>query len=229
MTTVPKADRDISNILDQSFPTKSDKQLSRIQAAVLASCAPLTGLWSQMARNGFTGKSDELTPTKDVLKVVRETLVLIGNASSYISTNRKIAIIDKVKFTRPRLASFLKEVCLEELGDTGGELFGPSAKKKLTERAETIKAFNEALTKIDPSPKAGMSKTSTTEGRLLERSSNTRYGSASSSHFSSHTCTQTIVSSDRTLETSSIISLLQASTSVQPTVQGQRGGLYKSN
>ena len=96
MTKVPKADRDISNILDQAFPTKSDKQLSRIQAAVLASCAPLTGLWSQMARSGFSGKSDELIPTKEVLKVVRETLALIGNASSYISTNRRMTIIDRV-------------------------------------------------------------------------------------------------------------------------------------
>lgn len=65
---VPKAKRDNSNILDQAFPTKSDKQLSRIQAAVLTSCAPLTGLWSQMARSGFSGKSDELIPTKEVLE-----------------------------------------------------------------------------------------------------------------------------------------------------------------
>ena len=119
-----------------------------------------------MARDGFTGKSDELIPTKDVLKVVREALALIGNASSYISTNRRMAIIDKVKVYRPRLASFLKEVCSEELGDAGGELFGPSAKKKLAERAETIKAFNEVLTKIDPPSKAGSSRSSTTEGHF---------------------------------------------------------------
>ena len=41
VTKVPKADRDISNILDQAFPTKSDKQLSQIQAAVLACLPPL--------------------------------------------------------------------------------------------------------------------------------------------------------------------------------------------
>ena len=62
-----------------------------------------------------------------------------------------MTIIDRVKSSRPCLACFLKEVCSEELGDTG-ELFGPSAKKKLMERAETIKAFNEALTKLDPPP-----------------------------------------------------------------------------
>ena len=44
VTQVPRADKDISNILDQSFPTRSDKQLSRIQAAILASSGPLTSL-----------------------------------------------------------------------------------------------------------------------------------------------------------------------------------------
>ena len=72
-----------------------------------------------------------------------------------------------MKVCRPRLASFLKEVCSEELGDTGGELFGPSAKKKLAEQAETIKAFNEVLTKIDPPAKAATSRLSTTEGRIF--------------------------------------------------------------
>jgi len=94
-----------------------------------------------------------------------------------------MTIIDRVKSSRPCLACFLKEVCSEELGDTGGELFGPSAKKKLTERAETIKAFNEALTKLDPPSGPRAAKTSTTQSRFLGRSSNTRYGSASSSHF----------------------------------------------
>lgn len=37
-----------------------------------------------------------------------------------------------------------------ELGDRVGEQFGPPTKKKLTEWAETIKAFHEALTKLDP-------------------------------------------------------------------------------
>ena len=83
VTKVPRADKDISNILDQSFPTRSDKQLSRIQAAILASSGPLTSLWSQMSMNGFTGKSDELMATKDVMRVIRESLALIGNASSY--------------------------------------------------------------------------------------------------------------------------------------------------
>ena len=177
VTKVPKADKDISNILDQSFPTKSDKQLSRIQAAILASCGPLTSLWSQMSKNGFTGKSDELMPTKDMVRVIRESLALIGNASSYVTLNRRLTITDKVKESRPQLASFLKEVCSKDLGDSGGELFGPVV-KKLGERADTIKAFNEALTKLDPPAKGERDRA--TSSHFLGRGSDAKYGSAPS-------------------------------------------------
>ena len=175
---VPRADKDISNILDQSFPTRSDKQLSRIRAAILASSGPLTSLWSQMSMNGFTGKSDELMATKDVMRVIRESLALIGNASSYVSLNQRLTIVDKVKESRPQLASFLKEVCSEDLGDNGRESFGPAVKKKLGERADTIKAFNEALTKLDPPAKAEKDKA--TSSRFLGRSSDAKYGGAPS-------------------------------------------------
>ena len=121
--------------------------MSRIQAAVLASCAPLVNLWAQVVENGFSGKPGELIPTKDVLRDTRDTLALIGNASSYISHHRRLAIVDKVEDFRPYLASFLKEVCLENVGDTEGDLFGPGVKKKIMNRADTLKAFNEAPAK----------------------------------------------------------------------------------
>ena len=150
IVSVPKADKDIVSILDRSFPTSEDRSLSRIQAAVLASSAPLANLWSQLISEGFSGKQDELMPTKEVIRTIRETLALIGNASSYISNSRRSMIVDKIRPSRPKLASFLKEVCAEDVGDTGKELFGPTIKKKISERADTIKSFNEALKKIDP-------------------------------------------------------------------------------
>ena len=150
IVSVPKADKDIVSILDRSFPTSDDRSLSRIQAAVLASSAPLANLWSQLISEGFSGKQDELIPAKEVIRTIRETLALIGNASSYISNSRRSMIVDKIRPSRPKLASFLKEVCAEDVGDTGKELFGPTIKKKISERADTIKSFNEALKKIDP-------------------------------------------------------------------------------
>ena len=108
--------------------------MSRIQAAVLASCAPLVNLWAQMVENGLLGKPGELIPTKDVLRVTRDTLALIGNASSYVSHHRRLAI---VKASRPHLASYLKEVCLENVGDTEGELFGPGVSKRKSRTEQT--------------------------------------------------------------------------------------------
>jgi hypothetical protein len=59
------------------------------------------------------------------------------------------------------------------LGDNGKELFGPVVKKKLGQRAYTIKAFNEALTKLDPP-----AKTRNDNSRFLGRSSDAKYGGA---------------------------------------------------
>ena len=86
---VPKADKDIASILDKDFPTKSDKEL-RIQAAALAPCAPLANLLSEMMKQGFCGK-DELMPTSEVVKVIRDSLALIGNVLAYIAQCRRQA------------------------------------------------------------------------------------------------------------------------------------------
>ena len=51
-------------------------------------------------------------------------------------------------------------------------------KKKLGERAVTIKAFNEALTKLDPPAKGERDRA--TSSRFLGRGSDAKYGGASS-------------------------------------------------
>ena len=101
-------------------------------------------------KQGFCGKEDELMPTSEVVKVIRDSLALIGNASAYIAQCRRQAIIDKVKPTGPQLAGFMKEICKEGMEEAGKDLFGPELKKKMNERADTIKAFNKALVTLDP-------------------------------------------------------------------------------
>ena len=48
------------------------------------------------------------------------------------------------------MAKFLQDICKR---DTGEDLFGPEARKKIVERTNTIEAFNKALTKVDPPSK----------------------------------------------------------------------------
>ena len=130
----------------------SDKQLAQIQASVLATCAPVINLWSQLEDQGLSGKPNDLIPVSEVLKISKTALMLIGNASNYISETRRRVAIDTVKQSRPKLAKFLREICKEDLGEASGDLFGPRARQKVTERDNTIQAINKALTKVESGP-----------------------------------------------------------------------------
>ena len=94
---VPKIDSDILGALGGEFPMSSDRQLARIQASVLAACAPLVNLWSQLEDQGLSGKPNDLIPVSEVLKISKTTLMLIGNASNYISETRRRVAIDTIK------------------------------------------------------------------------------------------------------------------------------------
>ena len=130
----------------------SDRQLAWIQGSVLAAGAPLVKLWSQLEDQGLSGKPKDLIPVSEVLKILKTTLMLIGNASNYISETRRRVAIDTIKQSRPKLATFLREICNEDLGEASGDLFGPRARQKVIERANTIEAFNKALARVESGP-----------------------------------------------------------------------------
>ena len=103
--------------------------------------APLANFWSHLIESEIS--NDDQIPAGEVTKVIQDTLALIGNASNYVSNTRQS------RKSRPKLGTFMKEVCTEDLGDTGSDLFGPVVRKKLTERANTIEAFNKAIATVD--------------------------------------------------------------------------------
>ena len=109
-TVVPKLDHDIKgvHVLGKELPEKADAQLARLQATVLATCAPLANFWSHLSEQEFTGKTDELIPVSDVIRVTQDTLALIGNASNYIFQARCTAVINSIARSWPQLSSFLK-------------------------------------------------------------------------------------------------------------------------
>ena len=69
------------------------KQLAKVQATVLATCAPLVNFWSHMSE--FAGKTEELIPVSDVIRVTQDTLALIGNASNYVYNPSKVHCSDQ--------------------------------------------------------------------------------------------------------------------------------------
>lgn len=73
-----------------------------------------------------------------MVKVIKDTMALIENASSYIHPKRS-NFVDSIDGAHPRLASFLWKVTKEDVEDTDSDLFGP---KIWTDLADTIEAFN---------------------------------------------------------------------------------------
>uniref|UniRef100_A0A1X7T8L4 Reverse transcriptase domain-containing protein n=1 Tax=Amphimedon queenslandica TaxID=400682 RepID=A0A1X7T8L4_AMPQE len=115
------------------FSTDQDKQLVKIKSSNLSALGPAIGLLIDLAKQDFSGHTNKLIPVRDVMEVLKETLVLVGNAY--------------------QLASFLQEICSEIIGEPSGELFDPTAKKRITEQAQTIKDFKELLRSLDSASK----------------------------------------------------------------------------
>ena len=164
-TKVPRFDSDIKSALGRDQPDYKDENLSKVQASILTSCAPLANFWSHLREQGFEGKANEMIPASEVIKVMMDTIALIGNASNYISQTRRNIFIDSISGQCPNLAKFLREICKGDIADTGTELFEPQVGKKITDRADTTEAFNKAIAKVEVNP--GQKQGTTESSRFL--------------------------------------------------------------
>ena len=169
-TKVPKMDTVFKSALGRDKMDKTDEHLAKIQSAVLAACSPVANLWVHLEKQGFKGKPGEFIPTEEVTKVARDTLALLGNANSYISQVRRTQFIGSMTNQRPAVAKFLRDVTKEGNCGKDSELFGSDIHKKVTDRADTIDAFNKAVSKVERSVKF--------EDRFLSKRP-TAYGSRS--------------------------------------------------
>ena len=158
---VPKLDTVFKSALAGEGTAKSDQDLAKIQASVLAACAPIANLWAHLDSQGFKGNAGEYSPTEDVLRVTKDTLALLGNASNYISQVRRNQFIGSMTNQRPAVARFLRDITKEGNCGKDAELFGTDIQKKVTDRADTIDAFNKAVSKVEKQAKP--------EGRFLAK------------------------------------------------------------
>ena len=178
-TKVPKLDMVFQSALGRTSTDRSDDQLSRIQTSVLAAGAPIANFWSHLEAQGLIGQPGETIPTLDVVRVMKDTLALLGNAVSYISRTRRSQFISSINSQRPTVAKFLREVTKESNTSTGSELFGPEVQKLVTSRADTIDAFNKAVSKVEATTKrSGVGR----ENRFLSGRP-TAYGSRSGREY----------------------------------------------
>ena len=145
----PETDPLLADFLGKRYPEQQDKQLSRIQTSILAACAPLTDLWSNLCDQGLSGEEDELIPVEEVLKVIRASLALIGNSSNYVSQLRRKTIIEALPADKANLAKIMKQVCKRQIENSGSELFGDQAIKAVSERVNTLETFSKTASKSE--------------------------------------------------------------------------------
>ena len=144
----PQADDVIADFMGRDFPSKIDSQYRRMQTAVLASAAPAINLWVNLDQQQLTSGQGGLVPVDVVLEVIQRSLVLVGNASNYISQMRRDIIIRKLEDRNRGLARTLRSICKSRQPD-GDLLFGSTVHKALSDRAETVSALQKAAAKVD--------------------------------------------------------------------------------
>ena len=143
-----QADDDIVHFAGKDFPKVVDNKYKRIQPAVLASAAPCLNLWKNLSEQGMTNYQNSLVPVETVMDMIQRSVVLVGNASNYISQVRRDHTIFHMGRNNSGLAQTLKSVCKKH-APKDDLLFGPTVHKALTERAETISALKKVAQKID--------------------------------------------------------------------------------
>ena len=102
--------------------------------------------------------------------VLQRTVVLVGNASNYISQCRCDNVITKMDFRSKGLASVMKSVYKKHKPE-GDLLFGSAVHKALTERAETVSALKKVATKIQEPTKSSYTPSGSTDKKFFRRGS----------------------------------------------------------
>ena len=142
-----EADDAIVDFMGKSFPTKVDKQYKRMQTAVITAAAPALCLWKELEEQGFTSGQGGLMPVDTVLDTLQRSIVLIGNASNYVSQVRRDVIIRKLESNNKGLAVALKSTCKKHQPEED-LLFGSQVRKALNERAQTLDSFKKVASKV---------------------------------------------------------------------------------
>ena len=71
----------------------------------------------QLCDQGLSGEEDELIPAEEVLKVIRASVALIGNAN-YVSQLRRRTIIEALLAEKAKLAKIRKQVCRRQIAES---------------------------------------------------------------------------------------------------------------
>ena len=134
-------DNIIVAFLEQEFPHKLDKRLSKIQGK------PLATLWANLIEQ----KLAALIAADDVVEIIQRSLSLRGNPINYV---RRDVIISKLETKKKGL---MRKASKSDLTDAKTELFCPTFMQVLKKKANTMSAFEKIAERVkhstsNPSP-----------------------------------------------------------------------------
>lgn len=86
----------MTEYLGKQFPEDSEAQLTKIQAAILASLRPLTAAWRDLLDAGLKDNPDIAVPATGALGLIQRTICLVGNASELTSQFRREIILSAI-------------------------------------------------------------------------------------------------------------------------------------
>lgn len=133
----PRMDEVIMDFVGASFPTRTESSLKRIPSSCIWSAASMLNLWIQLEEQGLDSNQGGLVPVEVILDTIQRSLVLIGNASNYISEARRDLVVGRISQKQKGLGKILKNIC-HRTKPEGSALFGSSVHKALTVRADTL-------------------------------------------------------------------------------------------
>ena len=134
----PKADRYMIDFLGKHFPKEKDSELSKIQAAILATIHPLTSAWQSFVDGGLEQDPGLMVPATEVLSLVQHTLCLVGNSSELVSQIRRSKILGA---GYPSWAKY----GTDDFPSAKATLFGEEFQANLTNSVKKDSALSKAL------------------------------------------------------------------------------------
>ena len=168
----PETDDVLVDYMGGDYPSITDAHYKRIQTAIISAGAPMLNLWAHLEEQQLTSSQGGLIQVEVMLEAIQKSLVLLGNASNYVSESRRDLIIGKLSRKKKSLSKVLKSACKKNKAE-GSLLFGPAVHKAISYRADTLSAFSKAAEKTSL-PQAGRS-----DGNFFRRGPTSRDGGRS--------------------------------------------------
>ena len=128
-----------------------DKSLTRISGKIRDTLGPLSKLWQEI-ETSRKGKSDKQLDSEMVAKLLQQTVTLIGQAINATTFYRRRSVLTTLGLSEGDSNSMLRDTYMEELLESGDNLFGDQFMKSIHKQARALGKTSKQL--LMPYPEA---------------------------------------------------------------------------